>query len=70
MTGRKGDRHINPGVFVRMPEELVDKLQTEAEARMVSKTWLASRLVIEGLRNLKPVDAPWITQSTPTEEAK
>jgi hypothetical protein len=55
------DKHKQKGVFIRMPDDLIKKLEEEAESRMVSKTWLASRLVIEGLRSLKPVDAPWLT---------
>jgi hypothetical protein len=55
------DKHKHSGVFIRMPDDLIKKLEEEAESRMVSKTWLASRLVIEGLRSLKPVDAPWLT---------
>jgi hypothetical protein len=59
------DKHKHAGVFIRMPDDLIKKLEVEAESRMVSKTWLASRLVIEGLRNLKPVEAPWLTDTPP-----
>jgi hypothetical protein len=61
MTAKK-DRHVNPGVFIRLPKDMITRLQEEADARMVSKTWLASRLVLEGLNRLKPADAPWVTE--------
>lgn len=41
---------------VRLPPELMKRLEDAAQERMVSRNWLATRLLEEGLDRLIPLD--------------
>jgi hypothetical protein len=44
------------GVHVRLPDDILARLEAEADARVVSTSWLVTRLVTEGLERLRPVE--------------
>lgn len=39
---------------VRIPEDLGQRLRTEADARGVTVTWMVKRLLSEGLERIEP----------------
>lgn len=59
MTGTPGNpkRRSDAGrtLSIRLPEELLARLDQEASTRLVSRSFLAERLIIEGLDDLIPV---------------
>ena len=57
------DRHKQKAIIVRVPDELGDKLREEAEARGVTVTWMANRLLTEALSRLIPADEFSLTRS-------
>lgn len=50
----------------RLDTELIERLQKEADARVVSMTWLVRRLLEEGLDRLVPVEEFSLTRRPDT----
>lgn len=55
-------------VSIRLEANLADRLSAAAEERVVSVSWLASRLLAEGIDRLIPADELRLTTTQPDPE--
>lgn len=73
MTSRPGSPKVRSDagrtLSIRLPEELIARIDAAAQERLVSRAFIAEHLISEGLENLIPVEEMRLTKASPPAAA-
>lgn len=53
---KQKDTHKHKAIIIRVPDEIGDRLKSEAEARGVTVTWMANKLIAEAIAAMRPAE--------------